>query len=241
MSIRQTQGEIISKEDLGTAGVRLVVQTPGGAELPQPGQFAMLRPASLGSGVFLGRPISYLDATERADGSQQHDFYIKVYGAGSAELAGLPVGARLDLMSGLGTGFPFLEGAVAMVAGGVGIAPIYHLAMETQRRGLNPQKNTLYYGGRSGQDLPFVGRLSEGFGSVRLTTEDGSEGSQKGYVTVALSEDLGAAQEREEARFSAVLTCGPTPMMRAVAERAQKTTVRCVLPSSREKSVGTLG
>jgi dihydroorotate dehydrogenase electron transfer subunit len=229
MSIRQTEGEIIHKEDLGTAGVHLIVHTPGEGPLPLPGQFAMLRPASQGTGVYLGRPISYLDTSDLGDGTQRHEFYIKAYGPGSAELAGLPVGAHLDLMSGLGKGFPFLDEAVAMVAGGVGIAPLFHLATERERRGISRDGDTLYYGGRSQQDLPFAGPLSRMFRLVRLTTEDGSFGCHKGYVTQALAQDLGESKERGEQLFSTIMTCGPTPMMRVVSEIAAEHGISCLV------------
>jgi dihydroorotate dehydrogenase electron transfer subunit len=51
---------------------------------------------------------------------------------------------------------------------------------------------------------------------LSLATEDGSRGA-KGYVTIPLDAALGAAPRTREVRLYA---CGPTVMMRAVAQLA---------------------
>ena len=56
------------------------------------------------------------------------------------------------------------------------------------------------------------------YGRVYVTTEDGSEG-EKGFVT-------NHSLLQKEA-FTAIATCGPTPMMKAVAAYARKADVEC--------------
>jgi len=98
-----------------------------------------------------------------------------------------------------------------MVAGGVGLAPFATLAHALAARGT---AMTLFYGGRSASDL-FYESFFAGLGAkLVITTEDGSAG-ERGRVTAP----LGRALEQRAAHGPVTLyACGPTPMMRAVAE-----------------------
>lgn len=49
---------------------------------------------------------------------------------GTEILAGLKPGDKLELEGPFGTGFPHVEGKVALVGGGIGIAPLYYCAQE---------------------------------------------------------------------------------------------------------------
>ena len=75
---------------------------------------------------------------------------------------------------------------------------------------------TFLLGGRSKADL-LERELFEKFGRVCVTTEDGSLGEQ-GFVTnhSVLNE-----------RFDHIYTCGPTPMMKAVARYANDKGISC--------------
>ena len=99
-----------------------------------------------------------------------------------------------------------------MVAGGVGLAPFATLAEALAGR---QTPTTLFYGGRSASDL-FYQSFFEKLG-VRLvvTTEDGSAG-ERGRVTAPLARAL----EARGPQPVTIYACGPTPMMRAVAELA---------------------
>jgi dihydroorotate dehydrogenase electron transfer subunit len=220
----QDLAEIVEIEDLGRAGARIRLVIEGLDQVPQPGQFAMLRPGREGSVVFLGRPISYLDAGLRPEGGVWADFYIKVYGAGSETLVSLKPGDHVNHLGPLGRGFEISSKSSWLVGGGVGIAPFHHLVCEAARVGIKKDVFRLYYGGRVAEDLPFLNRLRELCSAVVTTTEDGSLGLE-GRVTDALGPDLGVVGNRPEQ----VLSCGPTPMMKAVAEQAHANGVQCLV------------
>jgi dihydroorotate dehydrogenase electron transfer subunit len=222
MGPSQDLAEIVEVEDLGRAGARIRLAIPGLEVVPQPGQFAMLRPGLEGSVVFLGRPISYLDAARRPEGGVYVDFYIKVYGPGSAALVGLKVGDFINHLGPLGRGFEMPGEPSWLVGGGVGIAPFHHLVSEAARQGVSRELFQLYYGGRVAEDLPFLEQLKANCGHVVETTEDGSLGLH-GRVTDALGPDLGDVSNRP----AQVMTCGPTPMMKAVAELSHANHVSC--------------
>lgn len=101
-----------------------------------------------------------------------------------------------------------------LVGGGVGAAPLLFLGKELKNLGIVP---TFLLGARSSKDLLEVD-LFKSLGNVYITTEDGSEG-EKGFVT---NHTL-----LEKEHFDMISTCGPKPMMRAVASYAKKVGSEC--------------
>ncbi|GEM_PF-55818 len=111
------------------------------------------------------------------------------------------------------------EGAlknVLLVAGGMGIVPLYFAALELERMGRN---YTMIAGFRS-KDKLFHG-LNSLKGDVRIYTDDGTSGT-KGMASDGLSAvDLSA--------YSVVFTCGPTAMMKAAHFMADAFGVPCYI------------
>ena len=164
-----------------------------------PGQFVNLRLESR----FLRRPISVCDV----QGDTLTLIY-KVVGAGTGDMASLPAGQRLDVLTGLGNGYDLsLSGDhPLLVGGGVGIPPLFWLA----RLLLNEGKQvTAVLGFPSAKEI-FLEREFRDLGAeVAVTTEDGSYGI-KGFVTDALPPE-----------YSFFYACGPRPMLRAVSMAAR--------------------
>ena len=102
-----------------------------------------------------------------------------------------------------------------MVAGGVGLAPFATLAETLVRDGV---PTTLFYGGRTANDLFYVDWFERLGVRVLLTTEDGTRGDA-GLVTVALERELSALASSTTMMMYA---CGPTVMMRVVADLAAR-------------------
>jgi dihydroorotate dehydrogenase electron transfer subunit len=135
----------------------------------------------------------------------------KRVGVGTARLYDAQPGATLSVAGPLGRAFePVDPPAEAwMVAGGVGLAPFATLTEALSKRGTSM---TLFYGGRSRQDL-FHETFFEQLGArLILTTEDGTHG-ERGRVTAPLERALAAHTGGDVTLY----VCGPTPMMRAVA------------------------
>ena len=181
-----------------------------------PGQFVMIRATNL-LDPFLRRPMSVADFAP--DGSRI-GLVIKEAGRGTRLLSTLPPWTKIDVVGPFGTGFTIPEGAkkVWMVAGGTGVAPFLGLTENTKRGDLD---YTLFMGARAAGQLFYVTRLRDGGVNVITATEDGSEGF-KGFVTAAL-----AAEMEKGARPDVILTCGPAPMMRAVAAIALDAGIAC--------------
>ena len=100
------------------------------------------------------------------------------------------------------------------VGGGVGVAPLLYLGHKIHEMGGVP---TFLLGARSAHDLLEIDRF-RAVGRVFLTTEDGSEG-ERGFVT---NHSILAKEQ-----FTRIATCGPKPMMVAVARMADKLGIAC--------------
>jgi dihydroorotate dehydrogenase electron transfer subunit len=103
-----------------------------------------------------------------------------------------------------------------MVAGGIGIAPLPHLAETLVGSGLRGPF-ILWFGGKSAADLVCVEHFQDLGFAVELVTEDGSSGRQ-GLVTGHLEQWLSEQEELPRLVYS----CGPYPMQRLVAEMAAR-------------------
>jgi len=184
-------------------------------ELPemQPGQFVEIRVDGSPS-TFLRRPISinYVD-------KRQNELWLLVaaVGDGTRRLASLKAGDRLNCLLPLGHGFTMPQSAderLLLVGGGVGVAPLLYMGAEMKQTGHEP---TFLLGARSASDLLMIDEFRK-YGRVMVTTEDGTEG-ERGFVTN--HSILGQEQ------FTRIATCGPTPMMKAVARYARGAGVDC--------------
>ncbi|MCD8287884.1 MAG: dihydroorotate dehydrogenase electron transfer subunit [Porphyromonadaceae bacterium] len=193
----------------------LLKATPvSGEKLPEmlPGQFAELRIDGSPT-TFLRRPISINFVDE------EHNeiwFLIQLVGAGTCRLAMLRSGDILNVILPLGKGFtlPGIHEKVLLIGGGVGSAPLLYWGNYLQKVGITPR---FLLGGRSTQDI-LQRDLFEKIGIVDITTEDGSAGEQ-GVVT--------QHTVLQKMNFDRIYTCGPKPMMMAVARYAHKKNIFC--------------
>lgn len=193
----------------------LALAAPAIASLAQPGQFVMVKP-SRGTDPLLRRPFSIFEILRDGGGTPVGISLLnKRIGVGTSLLYDVEPGSHLACLGPLGRPFgPIDPSADAwMVAGGVGLAPFVTLAEALQARGT---PTTLFYGARSASDLYYVDLFERLGVRVVLATEDGSRGTA-GRITMPLGHALDALSRRAIVRL---YVCGPTPMMRAVAQLA---------------------
>jgi dihydroorotate dehydrogenase electron transfer subunit len=88
------------------------------------------------------------------------------------------------------------------------------MGAEMQQQGIEP---VFLLGARTANDLLLINIFNR-YGRVFVTTEDGSEG-EKGFVT-----NHSILQQEQ---FDRISTCGPTPMMKAVARLAKEKGINC--------------
>jgi dihydroorotate dehydrogenase electron transfer subunit len=171
----------------------------------RPGSFVMIRCAD-SLDPYLRRPMSVADFAP--DGSRL-GFLIQNVGKGTTLLEALRPGDSVDIIGPFGRGVfetPPPGTRLWLVAGGTGLAPFLGFVENADLTGVEA---TLFIGARSEESLFFRHRFAA---AVKLVTatEDGSHGYQ-GFVTRPME------AMAEEGAPDLIYTCGPTPMMRAVA------------------------
>lgn len=149
-------------------------------------------------GFYLRRPISVCDV----EGDALTLIY-KVVGKGTEAMSKLPVGAELQLLTGLGNGYDLAPAGdePLLVGGGVGVPPMYLLAKRLLAQGKHV---SVILGFNTAEEVFYEDEFKALGCDVTVTTVDGSCGI-KGFVTDALPE-----------RYSYFYTCGPMPMFRAL-------------------------
>ena len=197
-----------------------------------PGQFVMLRAEDWDSDPLLPRAFSLLEV--HPDGTA--DILAKASGKASRLLERALPGARFRVLGPLGTSFPAPspDRLDWLVAGGVGLAPLYLHARRAQGMGLGGQV-TLFYGGRSADDLVLLDRIARTGCQVALCTEDGSRGA-RGRVTGAVDAALGAIPVGRPR--PTLMACGPDAMLVATAELARRREAPCLLSLEGEMACG---
>jgi dihydroorotate dehydrogenase electron transfer subunit len=172
------------------------------------------------------------------------DFLYKVFGEGTALLTKRKVGEKLDVMGPIGNLFqPHMERSrPLLIGGGVGIPPMIFLA--ERLRAIKGAYNPFVIMG-SEVPFPFQSRpsgiivpgmpagaiaampLMEDWGiASRLASLQGYAGCFEGYVTDLARHWLDALSE-EQRREVEVFSCGPHPMLEAVAKLAAEYRLPC--------------
>ena len=189
---------VIAENERLTEKVRRLRLIGDVSAIGQPGQFVELRLEK----AFLRRPFSVCDWDR-----ESFTVLYEIVGKGTRELEALSPGERLDVLTGLGTGFDLsLAGdRPLLIGGGTGVSPLYGLAKALLLHHVRP---TAILGFNTGNDVFYEDEFQALGVETIVTTADGSRGI-KGFVA--------AAMDREHSSF---YTCGPEAMLRAVCEKS---------------------
>lgn len=218
-------------ENRGLGGGYYVLRLAGCASLAQakPGQFVMIRGA-WGRDPLLPRAFSLLAVGPGGTA----DILAKTVGRGTALLERSLPGAEIDVLGPLGSSFPEPQADTTdlLVAGGVGLPPLYmQAALAADRRQV--ARSEMLYGGRGGEDLVLLQEMQAMGLGLFLTTEDGAVGT-KGLVTRALEARL----EHHRGKPVRVMGCGPNAMLWAVARLARDKDVPCFISLEEQMACG---
>ena len=159
----------------------------------KPGQFFMLKVDNLEP--LLPRPISVYDVDD-----EKISFLYGIVGVGTKLLSKLRENDQVQIMGPLGNGFEVekIKGKIAVVSGGIGIAPLIYLIKK-----LTDCEIDLYCGFRA-VDYS-VDTVEKYVNKIYLSTESGKIG-HKGYITDILNPK----------EYEMVICCGPEIMMKKV-------------------------
>jgi dihydroorotate dehydrogenase electron transfer subunit len=158
----------------------------------------------------------------------------KTVGRGTALLERALPGAELDVLGPLGNSFPESgpDTVDLLVAGGVGLPPLYMQGAVAASRGQVGQLEMIY-GGRRAVDLVLLSEMQAMRLPLFLTTESGEVG-HAGLVTKALEARL----DHHRGKSVRILSCGPNPMLWAVARIARERGVPCFLSLEEQMACG---
>jgi dihydroorotate dehydrogenase electron transfer subunit len=217
----------------------LRVAAPRTAERAEAGSFVHL---VVDPSIPMRRPLSIM-RVDRAAG--WIEMLYKIHGDGLAHLAQRRVGDTINLIGPIGQGFrpdPARPRAL-LIGGGVGIPPMVFLAEALRDRraeGFRPfailgselpfpftaRPSTMMVPGMPDGVIACMPLLEEWGVPSRLTSRSGFAGCHDGYVTDLARLWLDSLSAEALAEVS-IYTCGPTPMLRAVARLAREFGVPC--------------
>ena len=192
--MKQSIFTIVSNDALTDVVYKMVLEGDTSA-ITNCGQFVDLRLPE----KYLRRPISVCDYDEKT-----LTLIYKVVGSGTEIMASLPIGTKLDVLTGLGNGYDTsLSGdRPVLVGGGVGVPPMYNLCKKLIAQGKHPQ---VVLGFNVASEI-FLAEEFKALGAeVYIATADGSVGT-KGFVTDVI----------KNLTYSYFYSCGPMPMFKAM-------------------------
>ena len=169
------------------------------------GQFYMLR--AWDNYPLLSRPISIHDISDNSI-----SFLYKVFGEGTKILSKLKPEDTIKLEGPYGNGYEKVEGKVALVGGGIGVAPLYLVAK-------NIENCDAYLGFRNEPIL--IDKYEEVCNEVKVAVGNT-------FVTDII--DIN--------KYDYILTCGPTPMMEKLVKMVEGTNTKVMVSLENHMACG---
>ncbi|MCS7045151.1 MAG: dihydroorotate dehydrogenase electron transfer subunit [Gemmataceae bacterium] len=219
---------ILEQKSLARDTYLLRLEAPLIGQMIRPGQFVMLRLLG-GNDPLLARPFALYDTVLDDQGRVIGiDIVYLVVGKATSRLAQLRAGDTVEIWGPLGNGFPEPAGPhVVLVAGGIGQTPfLAHVRELLGGRGYagaavrrRAESVRLCYGVRTQAYAAGVEQFLAAGAEVLLASNDGTIGHH-GFVT-----DLLETLPRPDHVFG----CGPEPMLRELAQIANRQRLRCHL------------
>jgi len=227
-------GEIIASEAFPGQQFIMRIRAPKCAASARPGSFVHV---TCDDALPMRRPLSIMRASD-----DWIEVLYKIVGEGLHLLADKQAGDTISVLGPIGQ--PFLPSPerpdCLLIGGGVGIPPMVFLGETLRAEQWNPlailgsELPFPFSLEKSRIELPWLeGEVSstmpilESWGiPARLTSLSDFEGCYRGYVTDLAELWLQKLDDAERARVE-IFSCGPTPMLKAVAALAAKYAVSC--------------
>ena len=206
--------KIVFNEPVADRTYLMGLDAPEIVTAASPGQFVMIRVGPV-MDPLLRRPFSIC-------GTLQGEVLLilyKVVGRGTALMSKAKKGDRMTVLGPLGRGFsrPRAEQNPILVAGGIGIAPLFFLAQTVGEENLE-----FLTGYRCAAEIVPFEKIGLKGASTIIATDDGSAGYH-GFVTDLLRSQL----ENNRQGLTGLYACGPTAMLKQVAAVSLEKEIPC--------------
>ncbi|KZE82431.1 dihydroorotate dehydrogenase electron transfer subunit [Paenibacillus polymyxa] len=144
-------------------------------------------------------------------GEESISFLYRVVGEGTKLFSQLQPGQEIQLEGPFGNGFPQVEGSLALIGGGMGTAPLLLAAK--------------YYP----QAHVYLGFAQQAFGV---------EAFEAAAASVQVKVGGSIVEEVDPALYANMFSCGPTPMLQALALKTAGTSSRLYISTERHMACG---
>ena len=221
MEKKKEQATVLSQEMLADGIFSMWIRTEAAASA-KPGQFISMYTTD--ASKLLPRPISICEIN-RNESCLRVVYRVTGENTGTEQFSKLKAGDQIPIIGPLGNEFPVekAEGkSVFLMGGGIGVPPILELAKQ-----MNCAEKQIVVGYRNAQT--FLKEEFEQNGSLYISTEDGSVGT-KGNVMDAIREN--------GLKADIIYACGPTPMLRAIKDYAEKNNIECYISLEERMACG---
>ncbi|KPJ64474.1 hypothetical protein AMJ44_12740 [candidate division WOR-1 bacterium DG_54_3] len=219
--ISQFSSPIISKQKLKEDIFKLTLRSPLISKTAKPGNFVHIKVSS-NSYPLLRRAFSVHSVDKH---KKNFEVLFKVVGKGTKILSEKSPGDMLDLLGPIGKGFsvPPKGETVMLVAGGMGIAPLWFLFGNIIEK-IPKERLIFFLGAKTKKELLYCEKLKDFGVNLIVTTDDGSFGT-KGLVTEVFLKEI--RKRKNESRKLKVYSCGPQEMLKKVSEISKQYDLSC--------------
>ncbi len=230
--------EVLQQEEHPGRQFILRVRAPKCARAALPGSFAHV---TCDPAVPMRRPLSIMRADPEAGWIE---FLYKIVGEGLGHLSSRRPGDVVSVLGPIGKPFVLnpLRRRPLLIGGGVGIPPMLFVAEDMHRKGgdfeplvimgselpfpFQTVASTIALEGLSEQATHGLELLEKLRIPSRLASWAGLEGCHRGFVTDLARQWLDGLSAEELSQVE-IMSCGPTPMLRAVAQVARDYDLPC--------------
>ncbi|MFP3999846.1 MAG: dihydroorotate dehydrogenase electron transfer subunit [Desulfobacterales bacterium] len=217
----QESGLIVANDSVSDGYFKIRLACADHYKNAVPGQFVTLRQPGQ-SRPLLRRPFSIHRILQIKGSGLNLEILYRVVGGFTGDLSETKPGGLIDILGPLGHGFSVSRYSrpVVLAAGGIGVAPLMHLADCLKQKGTDGRLINVFLGGRTKTDIlcreEFLGLGARIF----TATEDGTQG-RKGFVTDPLLTWL------KENTPAIIYACGPHAMLEAIGKIAESKKIAC--------------
>lgn len=219
--VYQLSTPVLHREKLQEKVFKLTLSSSLICNNAKPGNFVHIR-VSQSDSPLLRRAFS-IHKLKKDDNN--FEILFKVIGSGTEILSKVLPGESLDVLGPIGNSFtlPKKQQEVMLVAGGMGIAPLWFL-LNYLVRGMDEKKLTFFLGCKSKEELLYVENLKNMGINLVIATDDGSIG-KKGLITEVFLKEM--KKRGSSHKKLAIYSCGPQMMLRSMSDIAEKFELSC--------------